>query len=297
VDRLSRSELFDLIEKIGGTGGGPMPTMPWKTTEWQPIADTIADVVFVMLPDEDDALAILRTKNDISLGELAGLIEGLGTGGGDSASSDSPTPEPQTHAGAEYVSFRGGFLAKTGQRTFCGTDKEPDLKAALGRLQRNEKAQLSDKLQEALDSARGDNFFAMVVPAGSSSGLSSPFPMARMEISAPEWVGMGFTVDSSITIDGAVGFPAAKDAEKIKQEYDKAMQSSSEPPPGAPEQMREFVSKLQRMVKALKLSQSGSTLEIRGSWNIRDIEELIDQAKQSFSRPSMMPRPPSFSGP
>ena len=59
--------------------------------------------------------------------------------------------------------------------------------------------------------------------------------------------------------------------------------------------MREFVSKVQSMMKALKLSQSGSTLRISASWKIQDIEELIKQAGAMFgSGPSMGGPPPGI---
>jgi hypothetical protein len=295
VDRLRESELFDLVEKIAEMGGptGAMAKMPWKSTEWQSFADSIEEAAFVMLPDED-AYAIVRTKDDMSLEGMVGLLAGVGSASGRYDAEENGEPEPQTHAGAEYVGFSDGFLAKTAGRTFLATDDEADLQAALDRLKGNEKAQLNDTLRRALDSARGDHFVAMLTPGGSVPGAPIPMSPGGMSAPKPEWFGIGFSTDSRISIDGTMGFSTADDASKIKQAFDEGVAKvdsmMDNAPPNAPPEMRQMMEKMVGMIRAIELSQSGDVVRVRGSWSIRDIEELIGQVG------SMMPRGPGAGG-
>jgi hypothetical protein len=273
VDKFRQGQLWKLIERLASQSGqvNAMQMMAMQS-QIQNARDT-----FVCLVDKDSPVAVSRVKDDITL-EAAAQASGA-LPGKPAPSGPAPSSPPKTHAGVAYMSFSQGFVAKVAPSTFCTAKREQDLQAALDRLQRKEAVALSPELQLAFKSKNGDHYLAMT----DLSSFGNPMPSRPGSMPDPKWIAAGISGNATVQVDVTIGFASAADAGRIKAEFDGAMQKADQElgklPPQAPPQIKAVIQKLLGMIHAIRLNQSGDTIRATASWQVKDIEELVNTAQ------------------
>lgn len=259
ADKVRQSELFRLLERLG-TKFNPAGMKDFPRSE----IEKLKDVYVAASARGDHFVIVIRTKDDTSSTDAIFLEKGK-----------PGTVTKKTNDGMEYSSSPSGCAAKTGPYTFCFSRREEDVQAALARFQRKEALPLPNELREAMQKSRGDVIAAATdipsfIPTGGLGG-----PKGEQPVSA----GVGLYLDSNVRVEAAVTFASSAQAANVKQQFDQAMSQLDKMAGMAPPQERAKVDKMLKMIRAVRMSQSGSTLQVSGSWNVRDIEELVNQAQ------------------
>ena len=247
------SDFYGIIEDeaLGGTGAVPLE-LPFDELDYLVVAAT----------DDGETTLVFRTQDDLPLEDFAG---------------DQGEDDIQEYEDVAYLRRVAGLpvgcLAKVSDRTFCASDSEAALKKALGRWKRGDRAQLED-LQHALSYVRGDSFIVArldsQVAQEFSGGMSFGLPLNKLEAFA-----LGWSCDSSITINGALIMGSDKDAEKITRLYENTLDSFAammEDGEGEGD-MAEVVD----LASRLKLTQDGEVVRFDGSWSFSELEEPLQE--------------------
>lgn len=283
VDKLRQSELYRMLQRLVKSASVPVPGM--QLGPIFSLADNLTEL-FVAFGQNTEPIIVFRTREDMSLDVLvSSTIDAFeATLPAPLRGAARPPLQTGAYANVEYLRLPGGgCLAKTAPATFCGTQTEENLKEALGRFQRNESLPLSPDLQEALSHARGDHYFALVdLRQWQPGGFAAP-ALPASGAGWPAWLGFGATATSGLSIDGTLGFATEPEAQAAKKDLDEMIKKIDEGlgelPPNAPPQMREMLEKSRRIVRAIRASQSGKTVRLTASCSVKDIEDLLSQAK------------------
>jgi hypothetical protein len=250
---------------------------------------------------DSGTLFVVRTREDLSLDQARELLRSVGRPkpgfGKPKTKPQEDASETKTSGTLPYVAIPGAWLAKTDVKTFCIAEKEDLLKPLSDRLANKAGGRLDGQLQEILGRASGDHFFAVsdLKAMGAASGIAAG--PAQLAGSTPQWVAFGLSADSSLTINGAAGFPNVADAETIRKQYDAAMSQidaqtrqfdkvAAQMPSEVAKKARQQMEKAFSLLRAFRLAQSGDTIRFSGRWNVKDIEDLF----ADFA--PMMPRRP-----
>jgi hypothetical protein len=292
ADKLRKSDAYRLFQKLlkSPVGQQAVAGAPLSLSDIEKGFEKI-DEVFVVGTAAMDALVVVRTRDDMSLEQARDL---LGDVARPKQAFGRPRKTPSTEKSGTktagnlpYVPLPGGFLAKTDSKTFCIAEKEDVLKPLSDRLAKKAGGKLDSQLQQILEHAAGDHYIAIANPAAigaSSKGRSRLGEMAEAE---PQWVAFGLSTDSHVTFRGAMGMPTADDAGNIKKGYDEAMsqlnaqmkvmdQLGGQMPAEELRKARQELEKVQSLVRAVQLTQSGSTIRLSARWKVKDIEDLFE---------------------
>jgi hypothetical protein len=307
LDKLRRSELYATVQRLIPSAApmGPGPTF----TQVASFLENFSEV-FVVLAAKGKPVFVLRSREDLPLEKLVSMARDLqpktpfGTSG-----PAAPNPELKTLGAVQYtLNPAGGAFAKTGSSTFCGTQSEEDLKALLGRLERNEATPLGQEVQRALQEARGDHFIAVtgLGEMASQSPLPGGMRIPGMNL-RPQWAGIGFSADTQLRVDGAVGFGSDREAQDLKKKWDDIVKEAERDLRNVSPQDRDLPNKVMGLMTAVRLSASGSALRISGSWRVKDIEDTVTQTMSmvkergfggaGLPRPGSPPVVPPIGGP
>ncbi|MHC4401799.1 MAG: hypothetical protein ACYTG0_19175 [Planctomycetota bacterium] len=243
------------------------PRLAEVYTKFLAVATADADVIFVA-----------ETQDDIPLAEAAAVAERvveimdhwmLGTR--PPPPSQLPALDLRTYQGVEYVESTHGFVAKTDPHTCLWTNSEKALKSVLDRSRQNEPAWFGPRLREALENARGDSFFAVLDFTFGETRVLTPNDM--------HWLGFGFSIDSHLNVEGAIGFESAAVAKAMCDAgFDAGMPDDL--PASAPAQARKGYQIMVDLFREIRLSQKGKMLQVSFEWSVRDLEELARNAHQ-----------------
>lgn len=188
--------------------------------------------------------------------------------------------EPLEFRNVEYVpvssdAFPGGYLARTGDRTFSVTVVEDEMRDLLTRLDSKSKPRLVKELEEAARSAsREDHFVAQLVDDSSDS------------VRGIIGLGVGASFDaSSFDVRGTFVFRTARNAERFVDEFQDIIDAWSEeirqqPREKLSEEARAAVEDGLELFREAQLRQRNRTIHFRGTWNLSDIEDLISSLPQ-----------------
>jgi hypothetical protein len=155
---------------------------------------------------------------------------------------------------------------------------EKSVKQTVDRLRRNEKGQLSEAMQSALDYARGEDHYVVMDARMFASGM--PPGGSQEFFRGLKSVGIGASVhSSSVSVSGAFVFRRDRDAEDFAEGYEQAIEAleSSLKSPYMPKRTRDAFEAMCEMLRELKVKQSGETVHFPGSWKLSGIEDLIEQ--------------------
>lgn len=224
----------------------------------------IKDACFI-LESSGSMVAVLRTTEDLAPDALASRLNKRG----------AVDAAPQTHAGTTFYRQGPDYIAKVGPNTYCMSDNELAFRAALDRLQKKEAAPLSPALQAAMQSVSGDHSLAIV-----RTGNAAPLPGPLAAMGNVSSFAIGGRLDSTISFDAVLTLASEAEARQMKDAWDKMnreMNSGPQPPP----QAQAMVEKMKALVRGVSLSQSGSTVKIRGSWSVSQIEDLVNSMQSA----------------
>ena len=276
LDKLRRSELYAMAQRFlpsaGPMGPGPSPAQLLSFSE-------SFSEVFIAMSTDEKGVALFRTHEDLPLEKLVSMTRDLKPKSPFGISGPAgPSPEVKSVGAVQYVGHPGGVVAKTASCTFLAAANEEDLKAALGRLERNETTPLSQELQRALQEARGDHFIAStgLGQMASRSPLPGGMPMPGLNV-RPQWAGIGFSADTQLRVDGAVGFGSDREAQDFEKEVGRFSQVGRErPAKRAPADAR-----LRQQAHGHDEGGAGvykrQRLRVSASLRIKDIDDVVNQ--------------------
>jgi hypothetical protein len=295
LDRLRQSEVLKMFERLGKEfGKGQIPQDFSIQAKMMPFKD--AFLVF----KKGTSVGVLRTRDDLSLETIGATLSGPGAipnpffGAAPSnlpgAAPGNTAPAIQNHAGVSYVRASASCVAKLSACTYCIAEHEGDLKEALERFQRQEAPPLGTDLQEALkNTPKGDHFVAGVPTAGALSTMPIPGGGTQGLASKLRWFAVAGQVDTSIRGEAAILFAAETDATKAKGEFDSALANIDQAVGRMPPPMHDMMQQFAKLLRGIRLSQSGNRLHASANWSVKDIEAFGRSAASMVRSMPMMP--------
>jgi hypothetical protein len=264
VDELRKSELYAEVRKLVGAQSQQVPG------DFDP--DDLSEVFLAGsgFGANDEPLVSLRMNKDRSLKDLL--------------PTDRRAEPTKSYQNIEYAAAgksAGGkerFLAKTGDRAFCGAPTEEMLKQTIERLARKERAKLAPNLQSALDAVAGSRLYV--------AGIAVKDP--RMPFTIDRFFGRAF-VTSSVRIELTVVFADATQAATCKKKIDEMLAGLRMMSVMMPADKKKV---LESILSALNIQPNGAELRCEGTWQNQDILAFMKMAKESGG---MVPMPPGAS--
>ncbi|MBN1911193.1 MAG: hypothetical protein JW818_15715 [Pirellulales bacterium] len=245
-------------------------------------------ILIVMAESKEGKFAMIQTKKDMSFDDIF----------------DKPPKDAdvKSQGDAKYFKFdhngKSVYYAKVGPCRYIGGEvqEERAFTDALDRVATGKKTKLGESLQAVLDKVGGaDLVMATTQRPGTSRqrpGMSRQIPgMGGLGNSdSVKAIGMGFSVGSSLSIRGCGIFHEKGDAKRCYEGFKDQM-----------EEMRNAADKIARsdmipssdkkkiqraidVMNRLKVSQSGDTVFVSGSWDVDDLIEMMDQIPTSATR-------------
>ena len=103
--------------------------------------------------------------------------------------------------------------------------------------------------------------------------------MGRSSLSGMEGFGIGASVGSSLDLNAAIVFRRERDAERFDGDFGDLIKSLEDAldEQRMPDEVRESWEDGLDMLKGLKTSCSGKVLRARGSWEVGDVEDLMER--------------------
>lgn len=238
-------------------------------------ADDIGEFVAAGLGSgsNDETIVSLRTRQDRPLKDLL--------------PNDRRAEATKTHQNVEYAAAgksaggKGGFLAKTGERAYCGAPTEELLKRTIERLARRERAKLAPNLQSALNSVAGSPLYL--------AGITAEDP--RMPFAAKYKVDRFFgrvSLTSSVRIDLTVVFADANQATECKKQIDQGIGMLRMVSSMAPADKKKV---FEAIISAINIRLNGSEMNCEATWQNQDILAFVKMAKEGGG---MMPMAPGM---
>jgi hypothetical protein len=301
VDKLRESEVLKMFERLGKElgkefGKAPLPQDVNIQAKMMPFKD----VFFAFRGDT--VVAVLRTRDDLSLETIGTTLSGPGAvpnpffgaapGSAPGTAPDSTAPAIQTHAGVPYVRSPACCVAKLSACTYCLAGQEGDLKAALERFQRHEAPPLGADLQEALkNTPKGDHFVAGVPSPGALPTMPLPGAGIQGLASKLRWFAAAGQLDTAIRGEFVFFVVDQADATKFKTEFDRGMANMDQEVGRVPPHMRDMMQQFAKLLRGIRLSQSGNRLQANVHWSVPDIEAL-GRSAADMARSMRMPMMP-----
>ncbi len=296
IDKLRESEVLQMFERLGKEFGKAQIPQDFNIqAKMMPFKD-----VFLAF-NKGTSVGVLRTRDDLSLETIGATLSGPGVvpnpffgaapGSLPGAAPGSTSPAIQNHAGVSYVKAPASCVAKLSACTYCVAEQEGHLKEALERFQRHEAPPLGSDLQEALkNTPKGDHFFVagalvpgtlpmMPIPGGGAQGLDSKL----------RWFAVAGELGTSVRGQAALVFVAEADATKAKGEFDSGMANLDQSVGKVPPPMREMMQQFAKLLRGVRLSQSGSRLDASVHWSVNEIEAFGRSTASMVRSMPMMP--------
>jgi len=144
-------------------------------------------------------------------------------------------------------------VAKTADRTFCFASEEDTLKDAISRLDRKERAELSEDLQAEISAVSGGDFYL----AGTDMSRDE-LPFAPKAFHVQAWLG------SSLEVQARMTFAKVEDAEKARKMVDAGLAMADD----APEPIK-------NLLEGVTVEQSGKYIYSDGKWKTKDLKAML----------------------
>ncbi len=293
------------LAKVGGSDVGRLLQTFAKTASYPggaPKAGTPSPAELVQLLQSgaechcalskgNEAILALRTKADMSLEDAAA------TRFGSTAQAEQPpSGQGETINGVPCLPMSGSkvLVAKLAPNTFCATANKEDLRAAIMRWTQGGVFSVGEPLSHAWQLAKGDIRVAMLKGGESKMQSSLPIPGfgptgAGAPSSQPDWVSIGITTDANLGLQSTIGFSKDADAKTSIDGFKGMLQmldvqagamdsQMAKMPPAAQAQMKAMKEAL-KLLHVLKFSQDDKLVQIAGTWPVKDLEGLIQQAE------------------
>lgn len=238
--------------------------------------DELVECLLVFPAKMQEFVGVFRTASDMELEDLV---------------KNYDPKNVESYKDIEYVrvgpAYQALYLAKSGKRTFCFSVQESTLKDTLSRVARQEKPELPDALQEALEYAGKEDHF-VVADMKNGSAIPGLDEMSR-EMGKVEAMGMGLSVGSNVEARATLIFRDKDDAadaeEKFEKELDKGIEEMEKGIDKAPAgTMKDQMETGLKMMKKLDVSRSGQSLHLTWKYDTDEVEDLLKDFVDEFGR-------------